>query len=107
MAVLKKAKKKVAKKVAKKVTKKQEKIEKEVKEMEAKQRETEAAINKHIKLTETFGKAMDKLCKKHNVKAIVQAFDVVNETPFMQAFEIKNDFEAKAMVGYAKESLRL
>ena len=106
--VTKKVAKKVAKKkVAKKATKQEQAMKEQVAKMEADQKAAEAAVNKHIKLTEAYGKAMDKLCKKHNVKVVLQAYDVANETPFMQAFEIKNDFEAKAIVGYTKESLRL
>lgn len=108
MTTKKKTVKKVAKKkVNKKVAAATAKMEAEVKKMEAEQKANEVAVQKHIKLTGAFGKAMEKLCKKHNVKAVVQAYDNTGETPFMQAFDIKNDFEAKAIVGYAKESLRL
>jgi len=106
------AKKKVAKKVTKKVvakkpTKAEIKLAAEVKKMEEENAKAEKEVKAHQANAEKFASAIEKLSKKHGIKAVMQCYDAKADIPFILAFNVENQFESKAMVALVKESFNL
>lgn len=99
MAIKKKA---TVKKVS---TKKKLDVKKEVERMNAEQARVEKEIKEFQKRLDVFGKEIEKIAKKHNVKVLLQGYDEKSETPFVMGCSIDTDFTARAMESYMMESI--